>query len=151
MIRDTSNGKSSLCKYLVCGCIRVCDCSSIKIDNDRQNQLDTDCWSPNHCRPWISSWFDNDKVGDLQSYCRKKSADDEDGGRRIFPTQAKRTQQFCEVESETITLTPASHIVVGHPSLKIYRCRLPQHLLYLLDQIVDSCTAYANASPAGWL
>jgi hypothetical protein len=40
--------------------------------------------------------------------------------------------------------------VVGHPSLKIFRVRLPPHLLHLLDGIVLGCEAHAATLPNGW-
>ena len=46
------------------------------------------------------------------------------------------------------TLTPS--IVVGHPSFQIYRIRLPNHLLHLLDEIVWGCERHAATLGNGW-
>lgn len=148
--------EASMCKYLVCGCIRVCSCIYITPDDEQKYQVDKGVWSPKPCRPWISSWFDSDAVGHpAASLCEhqisSKQVDDEDDGRRLFPTQAKRAHRVCAIVPTPITLPAPSHLVVGHPSLEIYRCRLPQNLLYLLDHIVESCTKYATSSPNGWL
>ena len=154
---DASSGKASMCKYLVCGCIRVCSCTCVATEDEQKYHLDKGCWSPKPYRPWISSWFDNDAGGERPTSSRceiltsNKKVDDEIDCRRVFPTQAKRTQQICAIVPAPITLPPPSHIVVGHPSLGIYRCRLPHNLLYLLDHIVDGCTEYANSSPTGWM
>lgn len=40
--------------------------------------------------------------------------------------------------------------VVGHPSLRIYKLRLPASLVLLLDQIIDGCERHARCSPSGW-
>lgn len=154
---DASSENPGICKHLVCGCIRVCSCNCVRLENEENYQPATVCWSPNNCRPWISSWFDKDKAGDNIVIHRRekgttnKKVDGDADAMRVFPTQAKRTHLIRENVPAPMTLPPLSHIVVGHPSLEIYRCRLPLHLLYLLDIIVDSCTAYANSSPSGWM
>ena len=43
-----------------------------------------------------------------------------------------------------------NHEIVGHPSLKIHRLKLPAHLLSLLDTIVSGCEMHASALPTGW-
>lgn len=54
-----------------------------------------------------------------------------------YPTQAQRVHQpVC---------------VIGHPSLKIFKFKLPPHLLHLLDHIVNGCDEYASTLPGGWM
>jgi hypothetical protein len=43
------------------------------------------------------------------------------------------------------------HQVIGDPALKIFRVRLPPHLLHLLDDIVLGCEAHAATLPKGWI
>ena len=59
---------------------------------------------------------------------------------------------FGEVR-RTLLETPLplyGHEMVGHPSLKIHRLKLPSHLLPLLDTIVSGCEMYASTLPTGW-
>jgi hypothetical protein len=54
----------------------------------------------------------------------------------------------------SIPIIPAmlpSYHIVGHPSLKIYKFRLPHQLLHLLDFIVAACHNYACSLPNGWM
>lgn len=67
-----------------------------------------------------------------------------------FPVQAryKPSQVPRNIKLPTMTLY---HQVIGDPSLKIFRVRLPPHLLHLLDDIVLGCEAHAATLPKGWL
>lgn len=161
---NSSNRKAKLCKFLACGCRRVCSCSKdMKSadkhdDSSRQHPVGADYWSQNPCRPWISSWFDNvDKTVEHSNFyrhemsVRNEKLDDKldlyHGG-SVFPTQSRR------IETATMPIThilPPSHSIIGHPSLKIYRFRLPNHLLHLLDQIVVGCADHAKDLPTGWM
>lgn len=150
MDNDCFSRKSKLCKFLSCGCRRTCSCKSAKpTDNSaKQYPYGAGYWSP-YPGPWVPSWFDNtDKPGEqrvpgeIELYR---------GGRFVFPIQSRRTHRN---ESATIPCSPIlrpEHSVVGHPSLKIYRFRLPPHLLPLLDLIKDGCCDHANSLPSGWM
>lgn len=69
-----------------------------------------------------------------------------------YPVQARyaprQPQVPRNIRMSTMTLY---HQVVGDPSLKIFRVRLPPHLLHLLDGIVIGCEAHAATLPNGWL
>lgn len=54
-----------------------------------------------------------------------------------YPTQAQRVHH--------------EPVCVGHPQLKIFKFKLPPHLLHLLDHIVNGCDEYASSRPGGWM
>ena len=98
--------------------------------------------SPNPvCQPWTHSHM----------YCRPVGSCSYNDGKSVFPTQSRRIHHN-EVSSMPRTpILPPSHTMVGHPSLQIYRCRLPHHLLHLLDKIVDGCHNHAATLSTGWM
>ena len=55
-----------------------------------------------------------------------------------YPTQSQRVHYHGPI------------CCIGHPSLKIYKFRLPPHLRNLLDHIVNGCDEYAATLPGGW-
>ena len=64
-----------------------------------------------------------------------------------YPVQARYAPSQVP---RNIKMSTVYHQVVGHPSLKIFRLRLPPHLLHLLDGIVLGCEAHAATLPSGW-
>ena len=164
--------KSKLCKFLSCGCRRICSCNEedTKPTSDaRIKQYTYDAeqrYSPNPCsRPWMSSWFDSTDRSSAEhrnTYCThdiettySKTYDDKmdfyRGGRSAYPTQSRRIKYNAVTTIPTDPILPPSHSVVGHPSLKIYRFKLPPHLLHLLEQIVAGCAEHASSLPTGWM
>jgi len=67
-----------------------------------------------------------------------------------YPVQARYAPPQVPRNIKMSTMT-FYHQVVGDPSLKIFRVRLPPHLLHLLDGIVLGCEAHAATLPNGWL
>ena len=67
------------------------------------------------------------------------------GGKFVFPTQACRQDH---IPNDPIL---PSFTIIGHPSLRIYKFRLPNHLLHLLDHIVDGCVDHASTLTTGWM
>ena len=163
---DETGRESKLCKCLACGCRRACSCKNDEYTNEHDDhskkyQLGADHWPPNPCRPWISAWFESiDKIeehpnryqnetGRVRSETPDGKIDLHLGDRHVFPTQSTRTQY-----AGTIQIAPTIHpspSIIGHPSLKIYRFRLPHYLLGLLDQIVDGCSDHASNLQTGWM
>ena len=160
---EATSRKAKLCKVLACGCRRVCSCKNKSTENHDKGTKHyppgADYWSPNPCRPWITSWFDGKEEGYSNTYQSEMESsqtakldykrDLYQGGRHVFPTQSRRGHG----DTETMPIPPIlppGHSIIGHPSLKIYKFRLPNHLLSLLDQIVDSCAHHASNLPTGW-
>jgi hypothetical protein len=67
-----------------------------------------------------------------------------------FPTQARRIIHQSHFNSSINPVPPPIHSIVGHPSLRIHRFRLPYHLLHLLDYIVEGCQDHASTLTNGW-
>ncbi len=67
-----------------------------------------------------------------------------------YPVQARHQSSRVprSIKPSTMTLY---HQVVGDPALKIFRVRLPPHLLHLLDGIVLGCEAHASTLRNSWL
>ena len=148
MDRGMTSRKAKICKFLACGCKRVCSCSYMRSaddeyeDHSKQYPSGADSRSPNPvCQPWTHSHM----------YCRPVGSCSYNDGKSVFPTQSRRIHHN-EVSSMPRTpILPPSHTMVGHPSLQIYRCRLPHHLLHLLDKIVDGCHNHAATLSTGWM
>ena len=74
--------------------------------------------------------------------------------RPSFPVQAR--YQFGQPKRAILTAAvPApfplrDHEVIGHPSLRLHRMRLPPPLLPLLDTVVQGCEQHASTLPTGW-
>lgn len=164
MIEDTSSRNTKMCHLLACGCRRVCACNikTAHKQNNRSNQhsVGTDYWSPNVCRPWISTWFDTTEKEKghntyLESGCESNEKQAPNIGtssaKQTFPTQSRRIQYNECTSVPSNPILPPSHSIIGHPSLKIYKFRLPHHLLNLLDHIVDGCHDHASNLPTGWM
>jgi hypothetical protein len=74
------------------------------------------------------------------------------------PPRSSPAQGF-NLSRQTLPIPPSpfemyvnfQYDVVGDPSLKILRLRLPPHLLDLIDKIVLGCEAHAASLPSGWL
>ena len=67
-----------------------------------------------------------------------------------FPVQAR--YQFGQAKRIAVQapIPLRNHQIVGHPSLKVHRLRLPSHLLPLLDTVVSGCEQHASGLPIGW-
>lgn len=68
-----------------------------------------------------------------------------------YPVQARYAPPQAVPRNITMSTIAVSHQVVGDPSLKIFRLKLPPHLLHLLDPIVLGCEAHAATLPNGWV
>ena len=140
-------------KLLACGCRRICSCggaASAAADEDPSRQSGAPSRRPSP-PPWMSPWFgDADEEAEACGRCRRGGGgrrhagrDDGTGAHRMswsrFPTQMPMSP-----------ILPPSPISIGHPSLQIYKFRLPRHLLKSLDHIVHGCQEYAARLPSGW-
>ena len=67
-----------------------------------------------------------------------------------FPVQTRYSFGKVRRTSLEAPLPFYNHEVVGHPSLKIHRLKLPSYLLPLLDTIVSGCEMHASTLPTGW-
>lgn len=67
-----------------------------------------------------------------------------------YPVQARYEPSDIRRSIKPSTMT-LYHQVIGDPALKIFRVRLPPHLLHLLDDIVLGCEAHAATLPKGWI
>ena len=152
------------------------DCGS----HSKSYLLRADYWSVNPCGPWSSPRHGsplihelvpsscNNCVADNRSHmnCHEKQKESnkrhEDGvdfysvkfcknSAGAFQTQSSRMNhhEYTNVPKTSVSLP--SHSIVGHPSLKIYRFRLPHNLLPLLDYIVKGCHDHAKNLPNGWM
>ena len=67
-----------------------------------------------------------------------------------FPVQAR--YQFGQPKRMSVQapLPLCNHEMIGHPSFKIHRMRLPSHLLPLLDTIISGCEMHASNLRNGW-
>ena len=150
---NASKRAKTMCSLLACGCRRICACS-IK-ETCKQHPSDSEYWSSTTSRPWIS-WSgvpDKDKAKYFQqSGGKKRDAETElPHDKTVFPTQSRRYPHNEITSSVSYNpILPPSHSIVGHPSLRIYKFRLPTHLLHLLDLIVDGCQKHAGNLPTGW-
>ena len=161
---DTSSRKAKIC-YLACGCRRICSCKDTEFDN---NKDDDDGRSKQYSSgtststsTWMSSWFDNaHRQEDHSTICshemrtaynakQMEKQMDMYHGKRVYPTQARRTHLTFPIPNDVPNLP--SYTVIGHPSLHIYKFRLPDRLLHLLDQIVVGCATYADSLTTGWM
>jgi len=142
--------KSAMC----CGCGRVCSCH---IDSNEQvsgsHRLKPYHPSSSSFRPWLPSWFDSsdrheDQSNDVCHEVASATNDVKQLDERVYPTQRRR--QYHEVATTIQEDTLPSFTAIGHPSLKIYKFRLPPHLLHLLDDIVDGCSEHADSLSTGW-
>lgn len=164
-ICDATSRKGKLCKYLSCGCRRICSCKGIKSDekyydnSSKQYHSGAACYFPPYPSwTWIPMWFDNaEKAVEYSTIHRREMGIDHekkkcnDGvGKHAFPTQSKRVHHDEITSLPDALILPPCYSVVGHPSFKIYKFQLPPHLLSLLDHIVDGCANYANSLPTGW-
>jgi len=68
-----------------------------------------------------------------------------------YPVQARHASPQVPRNINMSTNMAVYYQVVGDPSLRIFRVRLPPHLLHLLDPIVLGCEAHASTLPEGWL
>lgn len=140
---------------MCCGCGKAV-CSSI--DCNEQEVSGSHRLKPYHpssssFRPWLPSWFDssdrhedqsNNVCHEVASVANNVKQLDE----RVYPTQRRR--EYHEVATSIQEDTLPSFTTIGHPSLKIYKFRLPPHLLHLLDEIVDGCSEHADSLSTGW-
>ena len=162
---DTSSRKTKIC-YLACDCRRICSCKDTKFDNindddDGGRSKQYSSGTSTSTSTWMSSWFDNAQKQDGNSticshetrnaYNTKQIEKKTDlyHDKRVYPTQARRTHLTYPIPNVVQNLP--SYTVIGHPSLHIYKFRLPDRLLYLLDQIVDGCATYADSLTTGWM
>lgn len=161
MDRDRSDRQERMWNPLPCGCRRVCSCKCVLSSDDdggrsKQYSPTADHWPSSPCKPWIPSWFDSPKAPERSQETERASGDKQHGKMvmppegTIYPTQAMRTHRNA-VAVPNNPILPPSYRVVGHPSLKIYRFRLPYHLLQVLDKIVDGCQGYAANLSTGWM
>jgi hypothetical protein len=163
-ICDATGRKVKLCKYLSCGCRRICSCKGNKsdeqyYDNSSKHYLSgAACsWSPCPSWSWIPMWFDNaEKAHEYPTIYRCEMGiaheTDNDGVRKpALPTQSRRVQHDEIASVPNALILPPCYSVVGHPSFKIYKFQLPPRLLHLLDRIVGGCANYANSLPNGWM
>ena len=141
--------KSAMC----CGCGgRVCSCH---IDSNEQVGGSHRLKYPSSIsfRPWLPAWFDNsdrhkDQSNDICREVASATNDVKQLDERVYPTQRRR--EYHEVATTIQEDTLPSFTTIGHPSLKIYKFRLPPHLLHLLDEIVDGCSEHADSLSTGW-
>jgi hypothetical protein len=66
-----------------------------------------------------------------------------------FPVQFRYRDDYLKLYQKPVPCR--SYERIGHPSLKIIRFRLPEHLISLLDTIIDGCEEYAASLPCGWM
>ena len=76
--------------------------------------------------------------------------DDERRGDETFPVQTRYNLGQVRRMSLETPFPFVNHQIVGHPSLKIHRLKLPSHLLPLLDTVVRGCEMHASTLPTGW-
>lgn len=163
---------------LGCRCREKCSCRTILDCYDQQmksHRIGVDYWSTNPCQPWVTSLFSsnasagshrtNSTVGMLYdnrgSYQRGTlnvainnntvsfmssqtiTRNDE------FPAETRRST----IQKKSISTSPIfmpRYDIIGHPSLRIYKFKLPTNLLHLLDYIVKSCNSHALSLQRGW-
>lgn len=66
-----------------------------------------------------------------------------------FPAETRRST----IQKKSISTSPIfmpRYDIIGHPSLRIYKFKLPTNLLHLLDYIVKSCNSHALCLQRGW-
>lgn len=134
---------------------------------------EADHWTGNPCRPWMSSLFCStsgntyDSTANMSNehpgcypYSNAISKKQDD---KLFLHARGQLKQHFDVPTQSLGKVPQkkpsipnipammpSYNIVGHPSLKIYKFRLPHQLLHLLDFIVAACHNYACSLPNGW-
>lgn len=161
-----------MCNFIVCGCRKACSCADINEEQSASYLLEGAHWSANPCRPWISTLFGAHHTHEWASYSLSMnnagdrsheyqrrmeqasngvSDDKMNTNFRNFPTQSRRMHYHESTAVPNTLMPPPSFSIIGHPSLKIYRFRLPHHLLQLLDYIVEGCHKHAAKSPTGWM
>jgi len=67
-----------------------------------------------------------------------------------YPTQSRLKTPQKKPSIQTNSVKTQSYSIVGHPSLRIYKFRLPNHLLHLLNVIVEACQEHALTLRKGW-
>ena len=148
---ESSSRKLKVC----CRGKRVCSCDKECIIEQDNNGNSSSKQYQSGGRPWIPSWFDNGadrhhaSIDKSTTICNHKRLEEKmdvyRGGKFVFPTQACR-QDY--IPNDPIL---PSFTIIGHPSLRIYKFRLPNHLLHLLDHIVDGCADHASTLTTGWM
>lgn len=153
------------------GNVMGCRCCSEQCLCDTKTSHRYYSWSSNPCHQWVASLFNpnetpfsssNPTVGMHSLYRSYRRGDypvtsgnhseKQLSSREItkcdkFPIHARHTAQ-CKLP--TIPVFMPSYIIIGHPTLKIYKFKLPSNLLHLLDFIVNSCNKHAGSLRSGW-
>ena len=111
------------------------------------------CWSPFRANRNCSDFFLQQKMQKRrQEYQQRKK-------RQIFRHQELWRYPLHVPSNHALPAQPGPYTVpgyhcapevIGHPSLRIYKLRLPFSLVLLLDQIIDGCESHASCSPSGW-
>lgn len=156
-----------------CGrCRTKCTCRAIErtsyySQRTESNSMETNYWPMNPCSLFgnpieVSSYDSNSGHSTSRMTCDKDAThqhgNEKQAGKILtshaascydkFPTQSRRPQKKYNITSSPVFIPRFS--IVGHPSLKIYKFTLPNHLIPLLGLIVEACHKYATTLPNGW-
>lgn len=154
---------------IVCRCRMERSSKSHTISCEHQSKSssnETDYWTANPCQPWANLFNSSNDTyfGRTDRYSSIGSpifATETHSGmplsshamnrHDVYPAQVRRknTQQKSNVPRNTPAFMP-SYIIIGHPSLRIYKFSLPNNLLHLLQHIVDACQNHAQSLRSGW-
>lgn len=159
-----------------CKCNKDCLCDATTTANyngqhTESNPLGSDYWSVNPCQPWVSALFNghvDTSSNILSSYYTQREisfesrysyqfGDDHGRNEHItsrkdgYPNQARRKipQKKSGIPTNPVLLPTYS--IIGHPSLRICKFKLPPNLLHLLSITVEACDLHAKSLRNGRL
>ena len=151
---------SCLQNYNAASCRTKCSCKVTTIakhhhhHQTKHDPIESDYWPVNPCQPWVSSLWSGPSyepnsrptVGmPSKSYPHDHAnSTDDECTRKILPAPSiSRSDEFPSntlLKKSTIPNNPVpSYSIIGHPALRIFKFKLPNHLLPLLQLIVEAC------------
>lgn len=153
-----------------CKCNKECLCEAMGAINyngqgTTSHVLGSNIWSVNPCQPWVSSLFNShiDTSSNISSShytSRGMSFENRwiyqydelfNSRKEGYPTQARRKtlQKKSAIPANPVLLPTYS--IIGHPSLRICKFRLPPNLLHLLSTTFEECELHAKSLRNGKL